>query len=94
MEKMKNAGLVFCLFVVLLVVFGSYFRASEVGAFFGAAAGTPLIVHVFNRLAPPRGRFNGKCSGRDWQIDMHDRVLDSSGPSIDRLPTFRAASDD
>ena len=54
MERVKNAALVFCLFIVLLVIFSSYFRANEVGAFFGALAGTPLLVHVFNRLAPSR----------------------------------------
>jgi len=52
MERVKNAGLVFCLFVVLLVIFSSYFRATELGTFFGALAGTPVLVHVFNRLAP------------------------------------------
>ena len=52
MERLKNAALVFCLFIVLVVIFSSYFRASEVGTFFGALAGTPLLVYVFNRLAP------------------------------------------
>ena len=52
MERVKNAALVFCLFIVLLVIFSSYFRASEVGTFFGAFAGTPLLVHIFNRVAP------------------------------------------
>ena len=52
MERLKNAALVFCLFIVLVVIFSSYFRASEVATFFGALAGTPLLVHVFNRLAP------------------------------------------
>jgi hypothetical protein len=52
MERLKNAALVFCVFIVLVVVFSSYFRASEVGTFFGALAGTPLLVHVFNRLVP------------------------------------------
>ncbi len=54
MERAKNAGLVLCLFVVLLVIFSSYFRANAAGAFFGALAGTPLLVHVLNRLAPRR----------------------------------------
>jgi hypothetical protein len=54
MERLKNTGLVFCLFVVLLVVFSSYFRANEVGTFFGALAGTPLLVHIFNRVVPRR----------------------------------------
>ena len=44
--------MVLCLFVVLLVIFSSYFRANEVGTFFGALAGTPLLVHIFNRVAP------------------------------------------
>jgi hypothetical protein len=54
MEQLKNAALVFCLFIVLVVIFSSYFRASEVGTFFGALAGTPLLVHIFNRLAPSK----------------------------------------
>ena len=56
MERLKNTGLVLCLFVVLLVVFSSYFRANEVGTFFGALAGTPLLVHIFNRVAPRRNK--------------------------------------
>ena len=56
MERLKNTGLVLCLFVVLLVIFSSYFRANEVGTFFGALAGTPLLVHVFNRVAPSRSK--------------------------------------
>ena len=52
MERLKNAALVFCLFIVLVVILSSYVRASQVGTFFGALAGTPLLVHVFNRLAP------------------------------------------
>lgn len=50
MERIKNAALVFCLFVFLLVVFSSYFRANELGTLCGALTGTPLLVHVFNRL--------------------------------------------
>ena len=34
-ERLKNTALVFCLFIVLVVIFSSYFRASEVGTFFG-----------------------------------------------------------
>ena len=56
MERLKNTGLVLCLFVVLLVIFSSYFRANEVGTFFGALAGTPLLVHIFNRVAPSRSK--------------------------------------
>ena len=56
MQRVKNAALVFCLFIVLLVIFSSYFRANEVGTLFGALAGTPLLVHIFNRLVPSRKR--------------------------------------
>ena len=52
MEQLKNAALVFCLFIVLVLIFSSYFRTGQVGTFFGALAGTPLLIHVFNRLAP------------------------------------------
>ena len=54
MERLKNAGLILCLFIVLLVILSSYFRATATGALFGALAGTPLLVHVFNRVAPRR----------------------------------------
>ena len=54
MQRLKNAGLVFCVFIVLLVIFGSYFRANEVGTLFGALSGTPLLVHIFNRIWPSR----------------------------------------
>jgi len=63
MERAKNAGLVFCLFVVLLVIFSSYFRANELGALCGALTGTPLLVHVFNRLAPRRRDSHGTQTG-------------------------------
>ena len=54
MKRVKDATLVFCVFIVLLVIFGSCFRATPAGAFFGALAGTPVLVHVFSRLAPRR----------------------------------------
>lgn len=54
MRRVKDATLVVCVFVVLLVVFGSCFRATPAGALCGALAGTPVLVHVFNRLVPRR----------------------------------------
>ena len=54
LERLKNAGLILCLFIVLLVIFSSCCRANEVGTFFGALAGTPLLVYIFNRVAPSR----------------------------------------
>jgi hypothetical protein len=56
MERVKNVALVFCLFIVLLVIFSSYFRATAIGSFFGALAGTPLLTHAFNRMTPRRPR--------------------------------------
>jgi hypothetical protein len=56
MERFKNASLILCLFVVLLVIFSSYFRANEVSTFFGVLAGTPLLVHIFNCVAPSRSK--------------------------------------
>lgn len=53
-RRVKDATLVCCVFIVLVVIFGSCFQATPAGAFFGALAGTPVFVHVFNRLAPQR----------------------------------------
>jgi hypothetical protein len=53
-RRVKDATLVFCIFVVLLVIFGSGLRATPAGVLFGALAGTPVLVHVFNRLVPRR----------------------------------------
>ena len=54
MKRVKDITLVFCLFIFLLVVFGGCFRATPAAALFGALAGTPVLVHAFNRLAPRR----------------------------------------
>lgn len=54
MKRIKNVGLVFCVFVVLLVIFSSFLRANELGALCGALSGTPVLIHVFNRIAPRR----------------------------------------
>lgn len=66
MRRLKDAGLIFCLFIVLLVIFSSYFRASAVGTLFGALAGTPLLAHVFNRLAPARRAAEPESSTRPF----------------------------
>jgi hypothetical protein len=53
-KRIKDATLVFCVFIALLVIFSSCVRATPAGVFFGALAGTPVLVHVFNRLVPRR----------------------------------------
>jgi uncharacterized membrane protein len=74
MERLKNASLIFCLFVVLAVIFSSYFRARAAGTLFGALAGTPLLVHVFNRLVPSR---------RAWErrVGRTVEVVPGGGPA-------------
>ena len=67
MERLKNAALVLCLFIVLVVILSSYFRTSEVGTFFGALAGTPLLVYVFNRIAPRKAT-------PVWRKDLNRRT--------------------
>jgi hypothetical protein len=52
MKRAKDIALVVCVFILLLVIFGNCLRATPAGAFFGALAGTPVLVHMFNRLAP------------------------------------------
>ena len=74
MERLKNVSLIFCLFIVLVVIFGSYFRASVAGTFFGALAGTPLLVHVFNRLVP-RGGARERQVGRTAEVIPHSEPV-------------------
>jgi hypothetical protein len=74
-KQVKDATLVFCLFIVLLVIFGSCFRATPVGAFFGALAGTPVLVHVFNRLVPWRKDAEPLARAVACQPDEHVGVL-------------------
>ncbi len=54
MKRLTNGMLVLCVFVVLLVIFAGTLRTTPAGVFFGALAGTPLLVHAFNRLVPRR----------------------------------------
>lgn len=48
----KNLFLGFSVFVVLCVVLGAVLKAGDTGTICGALFGTPLAIHVFNRLAP------------------------------------------
>ncbi len=47
---MKNAALVFCLFVFLLIVLGGGLRLNPGGAFIAATTGTPLLIYAFHCL--------------------------------------------
>ena len=47
--KLKNYGLVICLFVFLFVVVGGGLHLAPAGAFLAAVTGTPLVIHAFHR---------------------------------------------
>jgi peptidoglycan/LPS O-acetylase OafA/YrhL len=49
-KRVKNAVLVFCLFVFLLIVLGGGLRLNPGGAFVAATTGTPLLIYVFQCL--------------------------------------------
>ena len=52
-ERLKNYGLVLCLFVFLFVVVGGGLHLNLAGAFVGAVMGTPLVIYAFhNGLRP------------------------------------------
>lgn len=47
-QKVKEALLIICLFLFLLIVVGAGLHLSPAGAFMAALTGTPLILHAFN----------------------------------------------
>jgi hypothetical protein len=47
-QKVKEALLIICLFLFLLVAVGGGLHLNPAGAFMAALTGTPLILHVFN----------------------------------------------
>lgn len=47
-QKVKEAFLIICLFLFLLIVVGGGLHLNPAGAFMAALSGTPLILHVFN----------------------------------------------
>jgi hypothetical protein len=55
--RLKNFGLVTCLFVFLFVSVGNGLHLTPGAAFIGALSGTPLVVFAFNRW----------CDARCWR---------------------------
>ena len=47
--RVKNYGLVVCLFVFLFVIIGGGLHLNPSGAFLAAMSGTPLVLYVFHR---------------------------------------------
>ena len=61
-QKVKEALLIVCLFLFLLVVVGAGLHLSPAGAFMAALTGTPLILHAFNLWS--RGLSGHVCLAR------------------------------
>jgi hypothetical protein len=47
--RVKNYGLVACLFVFLFVIIGGGLHLNPSGAFVAAMSGTPLVIYGFHR---------------------------------------------
>ena len=54
--RLKNFGLVICLFVFLLVCIGNGLHLTPGAAFIAALSGTPLAIFGFNRWCDTRCR--------------------------------------
>ena len=52
MRRIRNAGLVLCLFILFCVLLSQGLKANALSTFFGALAAVPLTVHLYNRLWP------------------------------------------
>jgi len=50
MRRARNAGLVFCLFILYCVVLSQGLKATPLSSFFGALAAVPLTIHLYNLL--------------------------------------------
>lgn len=48
--RVKQASLVVCLFLFLFVVIGGGLHLNPGGAFLAAVTGTPLVIHLLNRI--------------------------------------------
>ena len=54
--RLKNFGLVICLFVFLFVSVGNGLHLTPGAAFIAALSGTPLVIFAFNRWCDARCR--------------------------------------
>ena len=57
--KLKNYGLVVCLFVFLFVILGGGLHLSPSGALLAAITGTPLMIYAFHRRSSRASRKDG-----------------------------------
>jgi|HubBroStandDraft_6_1064221.scaffolds.fasta_scaffold1761412_2 hypothetical protein len=56
--KLKNYGLVVCLFVFLFLIIGGGLHLSPSGALLAAITGTPLVIYAFHRRIDGTSRPN------------------------------------
>jgi hypothetical protein len=56
--RLKNYGLVVCLFVFLFVIIGGGLHLSPSGALLAAITGTPLVIYAFHRRIDGTSRRN------------------------------------
>ena len=56
--KLRNCGLVICLFVFLFVIIGGGLHLNPSGAFLAAITGTPLVIYAFHRRIDVTSRRN------------------------------------
>ena len=61
--RLKNFGLVICLFVFLFVCIGNGLHLSPGAAFIAALSGTPLAILAFNRWC--HARYRGEEARRE-----------------------------
>lgn len=52
MRRVRNAGLVLCLFILYCVLLSQGLKANALSTLFGALAAVPLTVHLYNHVWP------------------------------------------
>ena len=78
--KLRNYGLVICLFVFLFVIIGGGLHLNPSGAFLAAITGTPLVIYAFHRRIDGTSRRN-------------EVPCDSGRNEVDYVSSKRAKSD-
>ena len=77
--KLKNYGLVICLFVFLFVILGGGLHLNPGGAFLAAATGIPLVICVFNRRFNEASRSEeGRAESLSNEVAYVSRKTDKS----------------
>ena len=67
--KLKNYGLVVCLFVFLFVIIGGGLHLNPSGAFLAAITGTPLVIYAFHRWLDVTSRREVLCDAGRSEVE-------------------------